>query len=123
MATKTMKKQLEDTLRKTRDQINKIEQTEREQRNAEFVGRHFRYKNCYSCPEKPSDYWWMYIRVTGLKEGVLVVQKFQRDSRGMIAIETDEYYHQMLCGCQEITKHQYEKAFAKIMKDAGCVVS
>lgn len=121
MGTAALKKRLKQTIETTRSQLLEIENADRDERNKKFVGRYFRYRNCYSCPEKSSDYWWMYFRVIGVREGYLLVQKFQNDNRGRITIETDDMFSVMLDGTQEIKKQQYEKAFAKTMEAASAV--
>lgn len=123
MGAVMLKRRLEKTLKATRSQLMEIEESERAERNQRFVGRYFRYQNCYSCPAKSSDYWCMYFRVVGLTNGGLSLQKFQTDKDGNLRVEPNDYWHEMLDGCNEITQQQYEKAFSKAMEAASVVVS
>lgn len=53
-----------------------------------FVGRFFKYRNCYSCPSKPSDYWWLYGAATSVDGcGWLKGWTFQRDRDGGVRVE------------------------------------
>jgi len=62
--------------------------------NAPKVGKCFRTKNSCSCPEKPSDYWWVYARVTRMDEsGMLYAMTFQTDKYGNVNIEQDSCVH------------------------------
>ena len=51
------------------------------------VGKCSKYRNCYSCPSKASDYWWMYVRIVAVEDGSYVVQRFQRDSYGKASMD------------------------------------
>jgi len=68
--------------------LYRLEDEERTRKHGALVGRFFRYRNCYSCPEKESDYWWLYVAVTAMDEhGSLRVLKFQTDKEGKVSIE------------------------------------
>lgn len=45
----------------------------------ENIGRCYKYRNSYSCPSDQSDYWWMYVRVVGMRDGCYRLLCFQRD--------------------------------------------
>jgi hypothetical protein len=48
-----------------------------------MVGQHWVYRrNCYSCPEKPSDYWDVYGRVDGVDGASLILTVAYVDSYG-----------------------------------------
>jgi hypothetical protein len=51
------------------------------------VGRCFRYRNCYSCPESDRDYWWMFCRITGVVDFALELLTVQRDRNAKISVE------------------------------------
>jgi hypothetical protein len=80
-----------DDLRQQRyaltERINEIEQAERQRDLSALVGRSFRYRNCYSCPESEAERWWMYTRITGVHEGTLQGLRFQTDKNGKAEIE------------------------------------
>lgn len=57
-----------------------------------LIGNCYRFKNCYSLPERASDYWWFYVKITHMDEhGVLRGTAFQRDKEGKIEIDKNAY--------------------------------
>ena len=54
-----------------------------------YIGRHFKYRNSYSCPQKDTDYWWLYIRIIGVEDGSFVALKAQTDQYGRHTVQTD----------------------------------
>ena len=82
------KTDLEAAIRQARNELDALEAAERLRGNEALVGRCFSYRNCYSCPEGPDDYWTMYARVEGLDEyGCLVLLLFQTDKDGRFSVE------------------------------------
>lgn len=72
-----------------REQIAEIEAKERAVESRKLVGKCFIYKNCYSCPNGPEDYWNMYQRVVRVThDGNIQVFSFQADKDGAISVET-----------------------------------
>lgn len=71
-------------------EIQEKENSKRNKALKEFVGKCYKYRNCYSCPQEEKDYWWMYICVKDIKDGYLVCQTFQKDSDGKIIINLNE---------------------------------
>ena len=69
--------------------LRAVEAAREREVSREFVGKCFKYRNCYSCPETEADYWWLYAVVTHVGEVVGRVFEFQRDSRGEIKIDLD----------------------------------
>ena len=69
-----------------RDRLNAIiwkqEREDRDAAQAAIVGRCFKYRNSYSCPESDDDRWWLYAKVTHVRDGSVWCFEFQRDSRG-----------------------------------------
>lgn len=58
---------------------------------AALVGKCYRYRNSFSCPEGDADYWWLYMKLTGLDDmGTLIAHTFQTDKTGKIEIRFDE---------------------------------
>lgn len=75
--------QLQADARKIGDQISRIESAQIRKKNAPLVGKTFKSQNNYSCPEKPSDYWWEYAKVVRMdKWGALYAVTFAIDSYG-----------------------------------------
>lgn len=58
-----------------------------------LVGKCFKYRNSYSCPEKPSDYWWLYRHVIGVTtDSNLMVHQFQTDTYGELTVKRDTIF-------------------------------
>jgi len=90
-------------------------------------GKYFKYKNSYSCPEKPSDYWFLYTKITEIKpddvyntrgNGVACHFKgwsFQTDKYANISVEKKKtgYVHSL---GQEITENEFHSAWDKIIE-------
>lgn len=72
------------------------------------VGTYLKYRNSYSCPQGPEDYWWVYGRVTDVsgygdfvqfemetvavdKYGTLRVEKKERAGGGWVESSGDEF--------------------------------
>lgn len=54
-------------------------------------GTVWRVKNNYSCPKKPSDYWWLYCKVLKIhKNGEVDLIRFQMDHKGMLMVEPNK---------------------------------
>lgn len=71
-----------------RKQIIAIEERQERERASKLIGLCFRYRNCYSCPSAPSDYWWLYVRVLSVsRDGRMQVFRFQIDKDGKLEIE------------------------------------
>lgn len=84
--------------------------------NAPKVGKTFRYRNSYSCPEKPSDYWTMWAKVTRMGEdGILYATQFQTDKYGNVDIKFDQCIHhaQYYTPCP---KAEFNKAWRALLK-------
>lgn len=105
------KEQLELEIRKLNIQLNKIKDTEDDARNATYLGRCFKTRNNYSCPQKPSDYWWLYVKVTSVKNGIKGLM-FQVDYNGRIEIQPKEYLMaNTLDSYTPISSAQWDKAW------------
>jgi len=89
-------------------------------------GKCFKNKNNYSCPEKPSDYWWLYTKITEIKpddvydtrgNGVACHYKgysFQTDKDGNITTRKEDYGYVHSLG-KEIPKKEFDKAFENMI--------
>lgn len=69
------------------DQIREIERAREEKELSALVGRCYRYRNSYSCPQSDDDCWWLYTRVIGVEDGALKAFRFQDDKRGKLETE------------------------------------
>lgn len=109
-----------ESLRETADAIRREvmarEEREKTEANRATIGKCFKYRNCYSCPEKPSDYWWLYARVERLDDGGNPIGwSFQKDKDGVMQIAHLQRVHQMFGGWVEITTHEFYVAYAALL--------
>jgi len=111
---KTYKKHMKP-LRKKQEQLK--DEVEKEENEA-LIGKTFIYKrNSYSCPEKKSDYWDVYLKVLKvIKYGVLVL-KVDKDSYGNIRIVTDNHWGNSLEGYEPCSKAEFERHFNKLLNE------
>ena len=99
------------------DKIDVIEKAERKKKMNELIGKCFKLSNNYSCPEKKSDYWWLYVMPLRVNsEGWLDVLSFEIDKYGEIRIRPKEqvYYAHYFDAYTRITKGQFYRAWVKI---------
>lgn len=91
------KEQLQKVVRDAQEKLYAVEVAERIKKNSVFVGKTFKYRNSYSCPEKPTDYWWMYAKVTECSEadGLLYATTFQTDKYGDMTVQTRQNCYHM----------------------------
>jgi len=107
---------LRSDARKIGDQISAIESEQRKTANGAKVGCYFRTRNGYSCPQKPSDYWWLYAKCTRMDDdGFLYAFKFQTDCHGKIEIEEDAHSYHMQ-HYEPCSKVEFDRAWHKLRK-------
>lgn len=94
---------------------NRLRDEKVEAESLAFVGKCFKYRNCYSCPKEPSDYWWMYTKVVSVGEYWPVAFEFQTDRDGRITVEKKECFHR-LDGYDEITAKEFNAAWRKVQQ-------
>jgi hypothetical protein len=103
---------LTEKARVIRDKIDRIESAERIELANKVVGKCFRYRNCYSCPQSDADYWWLYRRVTMVdSHGWLRVFDFQKDKDGKIWIEPESRAMSPQSLGEPITLKQFQHAW------------
>jgi hypothetical protein len=101
-----------------RNQIHDIEQPYHQSAGAAMVGLCFKTRNNYSCPEKPSDYWQLYVKVQSTDEhGHLKCLKFEVDKDGNVSVRKDQFYHpHSLDSYLTISPDEFQREFAKMLK-------
>jgi hypothetical protein len=90
MATKT-KEELQKIIAagfEAREELRAIEDAEKTKANASLIGKCFKYRNSYSCPESDADYWWLYSKVVSVDGEWAQVLRFQTDRNGRVEFET-----------------------------------
>jgi len=85
--------------------------------NKALVGKCFRSRNNYSCPEKRSDYWFIYRRVDGLtKDGDLRIFTFECDKFGEVRIKKDDFAMHIGSSWDEISEGKFFREYEAILK-------
>jgi len=107
--------QLERVGRICWDEIQKREELKKEKVLKEFIGKYYKYKNSYSCPESATDYWWLYVRVKEIKDYHLVCQTFQKDKYGKIMIDLNYEMHSIDNNYILCSKEEFDSLFETIM--------
>lgn len=112
MATKTKIDTLDAERRRIMAKIWAREARQRVKANRPCVGKFYRYRNCYSCPQQESDYWWLYYAVTGIdKDGNLKAWSFQDDNAGRLTIEFNRVVLALTDGYREIVRGEFAEAW------------
>lgn len=81
-----------------------------------YMNKYYIYRdNCYSCPEKKSDYWNVYYKVIDVNEnGGIKAISLQKDKYGQITSEEAILSIDML-NLEEITEKEYLRETSKIL--------
>lgn len=111
------KEQLQAKIYKLRKRLSTIDHNEAQQANEKLLGKCFKYRNNYSCPKKPSDYWWLYVRVGKVDGNVLSGLEFQVDKYGEITINPKKgRMHTIDSNFVPISKRTFNSALKKLQK-------
>ena|ERR1700728_1930252 len=115
--TTAEKEKAEAEARRANQRLHAIRDAERREENKGLVGKTFRWRNCYSCPEKPSDYWWLYAKVQSMDgAGMLTAFTFQIDKYGQHEMKINRYSFNMGGGYRPIPAVQFNKAWRAFQK-------
>lgn len=125
-----------------RKQLAEIEKQERQNlikteypKFLPLVGKCFKFKNSYSLPEKPSDYWYMYSKIVSITPDDIYMAgtpnnkvlarctavTFQTDKYGSININPHHYTY-VHCLGEEIDIHEFNKEFDKVLEKIKKVI-
>lgn len=114
-STSDERARLEAQRRTINARLNTIQEEETRDALRLLVGRYFKYpKNCFSCPEKPSDYWPIYRRVVLNEGGNPISFEFQTDKYGRVETKTEELFHGSSPEWVEIKGEEFYAAFAAV---------
>lgn len=117
LATQSEKEVAEAEARKANERLHAIRDAERLEENKTLLGKMFKYRTSYSCPEKPSDYWWFYFKVQNVDDaGMLTLFQFDTDKYGKINIEIREHAFNILGGSVKIPASEFNKAWHALQK-------
>lgn len=108
-------KELREQAKKLNAAVWKAEREESDRQNAALVGRTFKFRNSYGgCDE--SEKWWLYGKVIDIKDGGLLMFRFQTDNNGRIEIEPAQYKVGIAdSGYQEIPEKEFDRAWAALL--------
>ena len=123
---------------KLQEKLNQIEENERlalQENNypeicEKYLGKCFKVRNNYSCPEKPSDYWFLYLKVTEIKKedvyqtsnGVSATYSgysFQTDKYKNVNVRKENGYIHYLG--EEITQNEFDEAWNKMINRVNSI--
>ena len=104
-------KQLNKEFKSIQDQIHILERKAFIKDTKFKIGRCFKFKNSYSCPETEVDYWWVYKRVLGHHEhaNAFISFSFETDIQGNHT--TNNQAWDMLSGWIECPEEEYLEAW------------
>lgn len=110
------KNELKRKIEELRSDLREILDAEQKEEAAQYVGRYFKYRNCYSMPEGPEDYWWLYVCITSMDaDGGLRSLNFQTDKYGKMTVESDDYQSIPSDGYTEIDEDEFLSAFDEMV--------
>lgn len=116
------KDELKAQMNVLRKKMYKLEDAENKKRTASVVGKYFKYpRNCYSCPEKESDYWPVYFWAQKPSGSGIHGLSFETDKYGDIRIRFSEYHINTLRGYVEIKPREFWRAWAMIQKQVAAL--
>lgn len=109
------KAELREMMSPMMTELRAIEESERQSELMEYVGKYFKFRNSYSCPNGEEDKWWLYKKVTAEGDD-LTVLNFQRDVHGRIDISHERLFCK-LSGVIEISREEFVAAWETILKE------
>lgn len=116
-------KRLQAERKRVNERIGAIEMAARDKENTALVGRCFKFRNSYSCPEKPSDYWWLYLVVLKAAKGGLYTFEFQTDRHGEFDIKPRGFHYNIGDDYQQISRTEFDRAWKQTRKEIASLVT
>lgn len=106
-----------------REKAEKIEEQEymknQYPKEKKLLGKCYKYRNSYSCPESEKDYWWVYKQVVDIKPHNITSSCFQETRDGEFKFDKNKWFSVGLDHVP-ISKNEFEKAkqaFIKRLKE------
>lgn len=122
----TEREKLQAERRRIHAALEQLDQADALEHSRALVGRYFKYRNSYSCPQKASDYWWLYARTDRLdRAGTLHGVTFQIDSRGEITVAPQRFMWQLFgdgSKYQPITRAEFQRAWTRTQRAIKALV-
>lgn len=104
----------EKRLRKLQDAVWKEHEKKHTAEAKKLIGKCFKFRNSYSCPEGDKDKWWFYRRVIGVADGCTITIEHEVDKDGNLFIREGKQSPQFFdsdSGYIPITVDEYYEAF------------
>ena len=124
--TKRTRKQLLDSLRSARDELDDLDRKETAKTYVALVGRCYKFRNCFSCPKDDGDYWYIYKQCLRIEDEKPIFLCFENDKNGKISIYFDSR-HAEYSGWAEVDLKdfwaEWLKMKANISKHQGMILS
>jgi hypothetical protein len=95
--------------------LGRLRDAEERQKASWLVGKCFKYRNNYSCPKGPRDYWWYYVKCVGMGQYSPKTFTFQTDNEGRIEIK-EEGWFMRTDGYVEISEREFRAAWRRVQK-------
>lgn len=112
---RTAMTQAERELRRLQKKVWEENSKKQTQKAQKLVGKYFKSRNSYSCPEGEKDKWWLYMAIVAAKDGNCITVDFQIDKNGDVSVEKkyhDPQFFENSDGYFPITKEEYLKEFS-----------
>lgn len=120
------KEELRKEIELLQNEVEKIQKKELKQKLPDYkklIGTYWKTKNNYACPNKPSDYWNLYIKVVEVdNNGDLYTAKVQIDQYGHLSVEPKVYSYsaQTFDGrYSKSSKAEWDRAINRSLKLIG----
>ncbi len=108
-------KEVQAKVNKLNGELNKLHDAKQEPECKSLIGKYFKYRSCFSCPEKESDYWWVYSWVKDYKDGKFYVMEFGKNSSNEISFSAEKRYWFKLDGHISISKNEFWSEYASLL--------
>ena len=111
MKTDKQVEKLQKIIYDARQELNKIEDERKANEIKPLLDKCYRYRNNYSCPEKDSDYWWIYMKIIKIDGPNVTSMQFQTDKYGKVIIVGNCSLYGLNSGWEEITNTAFIRAW------------
>lgn len=82
-----------------------------------YVGRCFRKRNCYSCPESDKDYWWTYYRVLRIDGRSFISLTFEKTAKSEFFVKSQCEYFDNRSDGEEISVVEFDNLWHKFLTE------
>jgi hypothetical protein len=112
------KKELLKIIGNAQEELAAIVSREKSIENREYLGKCYKVRNNFSCPENESDYWWLYLKIIETDDRDFYALRFQVDKYGNFTIEPKTItYNPNNYGCIEISEKEFQDAWKELVDE------